>query len=203
MATRSTRAVDAAPRVLPAVDSLRHDQRARHQRLIEAAVTVMTRVDYDRIQVKDVADEAGVALGTLYRYFNSKDHLFACALLEWSSGFAPRARSGRDAAPVERVQRVYALAARAFEREPRVYDVLVQLQGSTDPHARAVFAEFAQRQNEAFATALSDLDTPDRDDIVDVMSAVLAEALHGWRRGSLTAPDVRRRLDRAAELLLR
>ena len=53
-------------------------------------------VDYERIQVKDVADEAGVALGTLYRYFNSKDHLFALALLDWASGFRRRVEKRRD-----------------------------------------------------------------------------------------------------------
>jgi AcrR family transcriptional regulator len=203
MATRSTRPVDAPPRAVPEVASLRSDQRARHQRLVQTAVRVMARVDYDRIQVKEVADEAHVALGTLYRYFSSKDHLFACALLEWSAGFEPRARSTRAARPVDRVTRVYTMAARAFEREPRIYDVLVQLQGSNDPHARAVYAEFAQRQSAAFAAALSDLDTPDRDDIVDVMSAVLSEALRGRQRGGLSPADVRSRIERAAELLLR
>ena len=34
--------------------------------------------------MRDVAQEAGVALATVYRYFTSKEHLYAAALLEWA-----------------------------------------------------------------------------------------------------------------------
>ena len=108
----------------------------------------MTRVDYDKIQVKDVADQAEVALGTLYRYFNSKDHLFACALLEWSSAFPKRVATARRGPPAARVKHVYRLAARAFEREPRVYGVLIRIQSSKDEHAAKIYADFAQLQSD-------------------------------------------------------
>jgi TetR/AcrR family transcriptional regulator, cholesterol catabolism regulator len=182
--------------------SMRRDQRERRDRIVHAAMRLMVDVDYAKLQVRDVADEAGVALGTLYRYFSSKDHLFACALLEWSSGFEGRIERAPPAPTIDRVKEVYRLAARAFERQPRVFDVLIQLQGSNEPDTAAVFAEFARRQTEAFGTALADLPSPDRDDIVAVMSAVLAESLRGWRRGLLTVREVYRRIARAAELIL-
>ena len=87
MAKHSTRTSEAEVRTLPEAASLRTDQRERRQRIIDAAERMMFDVDYEKIQVKDVADEAEVALGTLYRYFNSKDHLFACALQSWSQRF--------------------------------------------------------------------------------------------------------------------
>src|SRR5439155_18432285 len=79
MPKHSTRPSAAPPRVIPTVGSLRVDQQERRARVVQAAAQFMVATDYDRIQVKDVADAAGVALGTLYRYFNSKDHLFAFA----------------------------------------------------------------------------------------------------------------------------
>jgi len=38
---------------------------------------------YEAVQMRDVAASAEVALGTIYRYFPSKDALLAAAMLEW------------------------------------------------------------------------------------------------------------------------
>jgi AcrR family transcriptional regulator len=199
----STRPAEAVPRELVPVASLRRDQQERRARLIAAATELMETVDYDKIQVKDVADLAGVALGTLYRYFNSKDHLFACALYEWAAGFGDRVTMANDISSSERVKRVYRRAARAFERVPRVYDVLIQLQGSKDEYAAGVYRDFAQLQSQAFASALNDLPESRRDDIVDVMSAVLSEGLRGRHRGTVSAAQLQAHIDRAADLIVR
>jgi len=202
MAKHSTRPSAAPPRAAPDVASMRRDQRERRDRIVQAAMRLMVGSDYGKVQVRDVADEAGVALGTLYRYFTSKDHLFACALLEWSSGFGGRLDKASGAPTVDRVKDVYRRAARAFEREPRVFDVLVQLQASRDPDASAAYTEFARRQIGAFGAALADIPSPDREDIVAVMSSVLSESLRSQQLGLLTFPQVKARLDRAAELIL-
>ena len=52
---------------------------------IDAGLTLLSERDYDKIQVKDVAEEANVALGTLYHYFSSKEHLFAEVLVAWAA----------------------------------------------------------------------------------------------------------------------
>jgi TetR/AcrR family transcriptional regulator, cholesterol catabolism regulator len=182
---------------------MRRDQRERRDRIVQAAVRLMVDVDYAKLQVRDVAVEAGVALGTLYRYFTSKDHLFACALLEWSSGFGGRLDGTAGVPAVDRVKDVYRRAARAFEREPRVFDVLLQLQASRDADTTAVFAQFSRQQTDAFAAALTDIPASERDDIVAVMSAVLTEGLRSRQTGVMSARAVYARLDRTAELILR
>jgi AcrR family transcriptional regulator len=181
---------------------MRRDQRERRDRIVQAAMRLMVDVDYGKLQVRDVAEEAGVALGTLYRYFTSKDHLFACALLEWGSGFGDRLDRASGAPTVDRVKEVYRRAARAFEREPRVFDVLQQLQASRDADTTAVFAEFSRKTTEAFGAALADIPSPDRDDIVAVMSAVLTEGLRSRQLGLVSMSGVYARLDRTAELIL-
>jgi AcrR family transcriptional regulator len=162
----------------------------------------MVDVDYEKIQVRDVAERADVALGTLYRYFASKDHLFACALTKWGSGFGGRLQYRDEASVLERVTTVYRRAARAFEDQPRVYEVLTHLESSRDRHAAEVYQEFVRVQNEAFAVALADLPAADRDDIVWLMGAVLAEALRSRMLGQLDMPGVYYKISRAAELIL-
>ena len=67
--------------------------------------------------MKDLAGTAGVALGTMYRYFRSKDHLLAEALVSWSDRFATdvAAPPGNS---LERLKAAYRRATRAFERYP-------------------------------------------------------------------------------------
>ena len=64
---------------------LTDDQRARRQRIIDAGLVLLERNEYEHIQIKDVAEEADVALGTLYHYFSSKEHLFAEVLVKWAA----------------------------------------------------------------------------------------------------------------------
>lgn len=57
---------------------------ARRSAIIEAAYTVLTERGYERTLMSDIARQAGVANGTVYRYFDSKrellDHIFDYAV---------------------------------------------------------------------------------------------------------------------------
>ncbi|MBA9007191.1 TetR family transcriptional regulator [Thermomonospora cellulosilytica] len=61
------------------------EQRDRRQRILRAAARIGAEKSLERVQMHEVAKAAGVAIGTLYRYFPSKVHLFAavmCAQIE-------------------------------------------------------------------------------------------------------------------------
>ena len=67
-----------------APEGLTRSQKARRTRVIEAAMALASEGGYDAVQMRDVAERADVALGTIYRYFASKDQLLAAALVEWA-----------------------------------------------------------------------------------------------------------------------
>lgn len=50
-------------------------QQARKERLLAVAAELASEGGYEAITMRDVAIRANVGLATLYRYFNSKDHL--------------------------------------------------------------------------------------------------------------------------------
>lgn len=56
-------------------------QHAKYVRMIEAAVELGSALDLDRVQMHELARRAGVAIGTLYRYFPSKAHLFVAVMI--------------------------------------------------------------------------------------------------------------------------
>ena len=83
----------ATPRPLPrteSVESLTENQAARRSRVIKAAMALGGRGGYEAVQMRDVAADADVALGTIYRYFTSKDHLLAASMVDWSADLRRR-----------------------------------------------------------------------------------------------------------------
>ena len=65
-------------------------QRRRRQRIIECAIALAAEGGYDAVQMRTVAARSGVALGTLYRYFTSKEHLLVSAMALQVSGLRAR-----------------------------------------------------------------------------------------------------------------
>ena len=60
------------------------------ERVIDAAMALGLDGGYDAVQMRDVAARADVAMGTVYRYFTSKDHLLAATLVYWVEQLAER-----------------------------------------------------------------------------------------------------------------
>jgi AcrR family transcriptional regulator len=57
----------------------------KRRQILDAAVTVFARQGFHATRVSDIADEAGVAYGLVYHYFNSKDQVLNELFLErWS-----------------------------------------------------------------------------------------------------------------------
>jgi TetR/AcrR family transcriptional regulator, cholesterol catabolism regulator len=185
----------------PSPESLDAHQRARRDRIVQAALRMMTNTDYESLQMKDITVEARVALGTTYRYFNSKEHLVAEALLVWATQFGQDVAAPGPAA-VDNLKVAYRRAVRAFELSPRIYDHMLAVQGSTDPRVREIFDLFASGQLDAFASYLADVPSPKRERVIAVMNAVLGDSLRSWSLERMTIGEVYDALDSAAELLL-
>ncbi|WP_378296592.1 TetR family transcriptional regulator [Actinomadura sediminis] len=56
------------------------EQHDRRQRILRAAMRIGGEKPLERVQMHEVAKAAGVAIGTLYRYFPSKVHLFTAVM---------------------------------------------------------------------------------------------------------------------------
>ncbi|WP_067133252.1 TetR/AcrR family transcriptional regulator [Microtetraspora malaysiensis] len=68
--------------VRPPAEPSSPEQRARHLRILRAAAHFGADKGLERVQMHEVAKAAGVAIGTLYRYFPSKTHLFTAVMAE-------------------------------------------------------------------------------------------------------------------------
>src|SRR5690348_14029875 len=66
--------------------------------ILDAARTVFSRKGYAETAVDDVAEEAGIAKGTLYLYFKSKEQLYLAALASDIRQMAAEARKEMEQA---------------------------------------------------------------------------------------------------------
>ena len=95
----------AAPTTVVVRRRLTADQQERRDRVLEVAQELAREGGYDAVVMRDVAERSGVALGTLYRYFASKDHLLAEVLVGWGGDLDIRLAGAPPpgATPLERV----------------------------------------------------------------------------------------------------
>ncbi len=103
------------------------DQKARHRRILRAAAHHGAEKGIERMQMHEVAKDAGVAIATLYRYFPSKTHLFTAlmgAQVERLAELTAVARSGID--PVEDVCDLLVGAGRELLSRPRLAHAMLQ-----------------------------------------------------------------------------
>jgi AcrR family transcriptional regulator len=130
-------------------------QRERQRRILDAAVMLARQGGYDAVQMREVADLADVALGTLYRYFPSKVHLLSAAM----------------------VRQLEALRDQMLREEPEGEDAEARV-------LAVIYRLIAARErdrllSDALVRAMVVAGQDDIDQINEVNSSIIAMAIHG------------------------
>jgi AcrR family transcriptional regulator len=203
MASPGARVADDDLPAPPDPATLPQGQRERRRRIVQAAAALLEHGEYDAVQMRDVAESAGVALATIYRYFTSKEHLYAAVLLDWAADYPVRGRANgrRHETDEARVRALMRRAVRAFERSPQMMRVLIVLEQSNDPNARALWDQFASANIATLLTALSSTEPATAAAIVDTVNSVLDTRLRAWAHGRCSIRDVDRSVQRALDLV--
>jgi TetR/AcrR family transcriptional regulator, fatty acid metabolism regulator protein len=96
------------------------------QQILDAAVRVFARTGFYNSRVSDIAREAGIASGTIYLYFKTKDDILVTLFREKMAGFVDRARKAiadeRDA--VAKLRRLVRLHFETLESHPDLAEVV-------------------------------------------------------------------------------
>lgn len=203
---------DVADEASPPGEQLTGAQVARRDRMLVAAGELALEGGWDGVQMREVAARSGVALGTLYRYFPSKEHLLVSVMLgeveQLAARLAVRPPEGED--PVDRVVDVLRRANRALQKQPQVTVAMIRalVAGNTD------VAPVVQANREVMRSIIADaLDVaaPGGGDdasasrellAIDLLSDVWLAALVSWISGVEPATSVARKLEDATRVLL-
>lgn len=187
----------------PAPETLRHDQLARRQRIVRTALRALASSDVDQVRISEVARDSGVALGTLYRYFASKEHLLAAAFVEWQAALNKKLEKEPPAGETEaqRLRDVFHQTIRAFQMQPQFFGVMMMLSATTDTYADDVYQSVSSQFRESVQTALEGPLDADHRAIFTTINSVLESSLRAWVRNRATIQDVYDNVDNAIRLI--
>jgi TetR/AcrR family transcriptional regulator, fatty acid metabolism regulator protein len=96
------------------------------QQIIEAAVRVFARKGYYNSRVSDVAREAGIAAGTIYLYFRTKDDILVTLFRDKMAEFVGALRKAIAGEPdaASKVRRLVSLHFSMLEENPDLAEVV-------------------------------------------------------------------------------
>ncbi|HEX6311533.1 MAG TPA: TetR family transcriptional regulator [Acidimicrobiia bacterium] len=185
--------------------ALARNQAARRRRVLDAAVRLADRGGFDSVQMRDVAAEANVALGTVYRYFTSKERLLLEAMVEQVRALATHVeqRPPNGITPAERVIDVLGRALAFLQRHPEATAAMVRANGSAQPSEADCVREVRTLMTDIITGAMHE-GAPSRRDLAvsRVLQQVWLSALIGWVGGVDDASRVNDDLAVAAHMLL-
>src|SRR2546422_5734011 len=102
------------------------------QQIIDAAIRVFARTGYYNSRVSDIAREAGIASGTIYLYFKTKDEILVTLFREKMAGFVGvlRKEIAGEPDPPAKLRRLVRLHFSTLEAHPHTAE---GLQGEPRP----------------------------------------------------------------------
>jgi AcrR family transcriptional regulator len=120
-------------------------QEEKRRLLLEAAVRVFARKGYHASRVGDIAEEAGVAHGLLYHYYDSKEAVLRAVFRETWRALIETIRSVEQAGdpPREQLRKVAEILLRSWRRDPDLVRVLV-LEVTRSQHLPGEMDEIAE-----------------------------------------------------------
>ena len=190
-------------------------QLERRKYLIRAALELVSEIGVERVQMKQVSERSGVALGTTYRYFSSKDHLLASAVSDWrgklmadlaaelrASTPAPTGPASVDREAADRVVRFVHRGMRAFQRQPNLAHLLVSVTVSTDPFASEAVDAMASAGRASLLAVLPEVPASASTVLPLLIDSAWHSELVAWVTGRNTLADAFVHLDQIIRLLL-
>jgi len=203
---RSTAATSALPADtdLPEPSTLRGTQAKRRQRIIDVAHTMIVESGDENVQIRDIADRADVALGTAYRYFGSKERLFAEVYAQWcqrlNDELVRDIRRGKS-----NTERTRLLARRTFERltsEPQLASIGRVLKVTEDPAILRILDRTEHGMLQLFRNALHGVEHRDADSIAMIVMSVIRAAFERHSGGLLSLEEANREIAKAVRMVL-
>jgi AcrR family transcriptional regulator len=172
----------------------------KRSRILETAIELAEKGGFDNVRLRDVAAQADVALGTLYKRFPSKESILVAALELEAEKLEKRLTKKPFEAeiPLERVLEFFDQVSRTLFRKPNLGRAVLRALTSGDEDLTEQVASFHQRMTNMIVAALrGSLITaiypePSNDELMVafIMQQQWFAALVGWMGGLISKPMV-------------
>jgi TetR/AcrR family transcriptional regulator, cholesterol catabolism regulator len=184
----------------------------RRDRILDVAIDLAEEGGFENVRQRDVADQAGIALGTLYKSFSSKEDIL-CAALEREAQTLERKMEQKPAeggTPAERLHAFFKIVTRAMCRKPKYARAVLRAMASGEPEVAANVAGYQERMNRIIIAAMRGPERAGETTEITQREATVAvylqriwfASLVGWSGGLQGQNDVIEQMQTACDLLL-
>ena len=201
---------DGVPKARLAASQLR-----RHRRIVDAVIELAEKGGFEGVRLRDVAEVSEVALGTLYKYFHSKEDILLFALTEelekLETAMATHPVDGKSA--LARVTRFFERATRGMTYRPQFARAMLRAMASGDATMSSKVAGFHSRMTRLIVAAvrgkpvdlsrdLTGATSTERErQVAFILQNVWFAALIGWAGGLHPTRDIVAPVRTAAALM--
>jgi TetR/AcrR family transcriptional regulator, cholesterol catabolism regulator len=180
-------------------------QQERYDRVVDAAAEALSAGGQDAVQMKDLAQRAGVSLATLYRYFPSKEYILLAVPLDRYQAAARKvlAEVPQGNTVRERVTSHLMREFRTQQREQRLTAALTQaLTGTTRTYSELIEAvEHLHLQILRHVAAAGGPVSEQRQKVLAVVLDIFSGATRRWLAGTYSAAEAKFHIETGCELL--
>lgn len=189
----------------------------RRDKILDVAIALAEEGGFDNVRQRDVAAKAGVALGTLYKSFRSKEDILSAALERDTEGLERKLEKKPAAGdtPAERLTSFFQMVTRRLLRKPNFARAVLRAMASGDPEAASNVIAYHGRMTGLIIAAMrgvgrlsfSDATTAPPTDKEMTLALLLQQvwfaSLVGWSAGLHGQGRVVEQVSLATGLLLR
>lgn len=188
------------------------EQEERTRRIVATAVELAEEGGFEAVRMRDVAAHAGVALGTFYKRFRSKEDLLIAALELESERLGRRLskKMSNEGTRLERVLGFFDVATKGLTKKPNLAKAILRAVASGDPELSPRVAKFHSQMTRTITVALRGAAIEDDSEVSELeenvsflLQQVWFASLVGWSSGLHSRKKVVEQMRIAAELLLR
>ncbi|KAB2893348.1 MAG: TetR/AcrR family transcriptional regulator [Kofleriaceae bacterium] len=131
-------------------------ERSMFERIFDVAIALAEEGGYDNVRQRDVAARAGVALGTLYKRFRSKEDILSAALARETERLERKLEKGpvKGDTAEDRLVAFYSLLTRALVRRPHFARAVLRAMASGQPEVARHVVAYQGRMNGLIIAAL-------------------------------------------------
>jgi AcrR family transcriptional regulator len=181
--------------------------RDRKDRILDVAIDLAAAGGYENVRQRDVADQAGIALGTLYKSFVSKEHILSAAIEREADDLERRLRArppvGKTA--TDRLQALFKIVTRAMCAKPKYARAVIRAMASGQPEVASHVTAYQGRMNAIIGSVMRDDDAPlDENELTlaTLLQQIWFASLVAWSAGIFSQTDVSSHMNMAIEMLM-
>jgi AcrR family transcriptional regulator len=189
----------------------------RRDKILDVAVALAEEGGFENVRQRDVAANAGVALGTLYKRFRSKEDIL-CAALEREAEVLERRMELNPAAgktPIERLTAFFLIVTRGLCRKPKYARAVLRAMASGEAGVAQTVASYQGRVTGLIIAAMRGVGRLSYNDattappskketkLAFILQQLWFASLVGWSAGLINQNEVIEQVKGAAVLLLR